>query len=377
MAFRADLTRNWNGSPAASPPYFVELSLSSSTGDMIISIDAPFFNDNPPPVAPCRYDELSDFEVVEIFISGMPNPHDPSFNPYIEIEVGPHGHYFIIFFLNEADWDTQDNTIMLDNPPIPIINRDTGRWTSNVHIPSYLLPEPLCGDDLSCTWMVNTFAIHGSEPQRDYLAYAAVPGKEPNFHQLGSFVKMSLFETVEIRRNVDRSISVAKDLLRNNKDVKTVGFTYSKDQPSSAVRLLEDIMENVYEDEEEVLSFAAAASANDYSAAISSKGPAQITVAQVAQRLREEQLKSPSSSAKLALDDKFLMHVQADEFVVLHGMLWKRKGLSFKKRMLLLTSKPRLLYFDGKGVYKGSIPWLLTKPLRVIKVSSNICVCVN
>ena len=48
-------------------------------------------------------------------------------------------------------------------------------------------------------------------------------------------------------------------------------------------------------------------------------------------------------------------------------MTWKRKGLSFKKRMLILTSKPRLMYFNYKGTYKGQVPWSLTKLLTTRK----------
>lgn len=47
----------------------------------------------------------------------------------------------------------------------------------------------------------------------------------------------------------------------------------------------------------------------------------------------------------------------------MHALVTKRKGLSIKSRMLILTSKARLLYFDPQGTYKGAVPWSVTKPI--------------
>jgi len=52
---------------------------------------------------------------------------------------------------------------------------------------------------------------------------------------------------------------------------------------------------------------------------------------------------------------KFLME---DEVIVESGLVWKRKGRSVKKRQLILTNKPRVIYVDTKKmVQKGEIPW--------------------
>lgn len=49
---------------------------------------------------------------------------------------------------------------------------------------------------------------------------------------------------------------------------------------------------------------------------------------------------------------KFLME---DELIVVSGLVWKRKGRSVKKRQLLFTNKPRLIYVDVKKlVQKGN-----------------------
>jgi len=52
---------------------------------------------------------------------------------------------------------------------------------------------------------------------------------------------------------------------------------------------------------------------------------------------------------------KFLME---DEVILESGLVWKRKGRSVKKRQLILTNKPRVIYIDTKKmVQKGEVPW--------------------
>jgi len=47
-----------------------------------------------------------------------------------------------------------------------------------------------------------------------------------------------------------------------------------------------------------------------------------------------------------------------NELIIESGLVWKRKGLSVKKRQLILTDYPRLIYVDpDKMVQKGEIEW--------------------
>lgn len=53
------------------------------------------------------------------------------------------------------------------------------------------------------------------------------------------------------------------------------------------------------------------------------------------------------------------VNVDDNEFIIKHGFVNKRKGFFARKRMLLLTSKPRLIYIQEKPVTekKGEIPF--------------------
>jgi len=56
--------------------------------------------------------------------------------------------------------------------------------------------------------------------------------------------------------------------------------------------------------------------------------------------------------------EKWKKFLQDDEVILESGLVWKRKGRSVKKRQLILTNKPRILYLDNKKmVQKGEIPW--------------------
>ena len=59
----------------------------------------------------------------------------------------------------------------------------------------------------------------------------------------------------------------------------------------------------------------------------------------------------------------FVAQKSQPEISVMHAFVTKRKGLSIKSRMLILTSKARLMYFDLQGNYKGAVPWSVTKPV--------------
>ncbi|CAK4724559.1 unnamed protein product [Aphanomyces euteiches] len=63
----------------------------------------------------------------------------------------------------------------------------------------------------------------------------------------------------------------------------------------------------------------------------------------------------PPPSRMNSLWNRFLLD---DEVIKMSGLISKRKGLFSKKRQLILTSKPRLIYIDPIRMrQKGEIPW--------------------
>ena len=160
----------WDGTPApdseSTRVSIASGNRESATAGITIQIDAPFFGDPEPAGPPGIYDGLWEHEVCEVFLVGADGR-------YLELEFGPHGHYL---------------ALLLDRPR-HIISRDHqlhyqsqchgDRWSAEARAPTALLPELID--------RVNLFAIHGTGPDRRYLAWSAVPGSQPDFHQPESF----------------------------------------------------------------------------------------------------------------------------------------------------------------------------------------------
>ncbi len=351
MSASVAITKDFQGKDSLVDSYTIQFSIAQTTGDVVIAIDAPFHNDPKPPHPQGKVDNLYDYEVVEIFIGGFPSTyHDEC--PYLEIEVGPHGHYFLAFFLQEADFDNVDTSIDFENRPRTKIDLEKKRWKCEISVPSFLLPEPMCGEDLSVCWRVNAFAIFGEDKNRTYLAYSPVPGEKPNFHQLESFKEIQLFETMEVRDQVDRTISIATEKIKlkttHNSKQDTI-------QAESVFDITQQLRQVVFQEEENGVL--------DKDDKVD-----MITVDQAARQIRERLIKSSIPSHLFELEEKYQRQIQADEFVVLHDMVWKRKSLSYRRRKLILTSKPRLFYLDSNGEYRGQVPWTMTKRLKLTKV---------
>ena len=68
------------------------------------------------------------------------------------------------------------------------------------------------------------------------------------------------------------------------------------------------------------------------------------------------------------------------ERVVAKGILWKRKGLFWRERVFLLTSAPRLVYYDASKKTperKGCVEWPADAPPKIRRRSpSRFDVCV-
>jgi hypothetical protein len=416
----------WDGKASTIPsPYYAEFTLSATNGDLQVNFDSPFFGDPAPPFEKGKVEGLHDYEVVELFISGFPYGSDEKDVPYLEIQLGPHGHYFISFFMREADWAGQDTSIEFIDPPIIDIMYTTKRWKAGIKIPSYYLPEPICGENYSVQWRINLCAIHALEINnnnnqvltREYISYVNFPpSTTPNFHQLKYFTPIILYETLEVRSLVDRTKSIVHDKLSltpTTKGNQTTVFSLT-DQLRNAV-LTEGVQDSDHDyhnttthntnntnnnqtkklpalstiDEDEISeSRASTVPVSIHSTSMASTtinttnttnttptNPQTMseapfpTIDEVGKQIRDQLLRSNVQLTDL--EEQFQRNILKDEFVILHSIVWKRRGFSYKKRKLILTSAPRLIYLTLEGEYKGTIQWTMTKRIKVIVVNEE------
>jgi hypothetical protein len=351
-----EINRTWDGKVTETPSYYVYFTMAEENGDMYIDVDAPFFNDPSPPLPVGKIPNTYDYEVVEVFLSGFAMPEEC---PYLELNVGPHGHYSLAFFMKQADFFNVDTDLDLEIPPECNIDYEFCRWKARIVIPGHILPEGKPGDQ-SVSWKVNAYAIHGKTLEtRQYFAYQRVPGVQPNFHQLASFVPLILYEP-KAGAYYSENSSLVESQLAGQTTVKFADMTiYEASEEESSSQSGSALEINTATVNAPVISIA--------------KPPPSplVTVDQVLNRLRDE-LAENSELKKVMkdLEEVYQKHIQSDEFVLLHDFIWKRKGLSYKKRKLILTSKPRLLYLrPADGTFKGLIPWTMTKIIKVTKVN--------
>ena len=87
-----------------------------------------------------------------------------------------------------------------------------------------------------------------------------------------------------------------------------------------------------------------------------------------------------SASSRRALTDYDWDAALSNERVVAKGILWKRKGLFWRERVFLLTSAPRLVYYDASKKVperKGCVEWPADAPPKIRRRSpSRFDVCV-
>ena len=139
---------------------------------------------------------------------------------------------------------------------------------------------------------------------------------------------------MEVRQTVNRAFSVSHELMRQSnrglespykspENGKKVGFTRSVSDSNnkSARNLLQDAS----------ISAAYLSNMKLEESGLPKGKKQQNTVEQVAFALREELIRNSANTPSEELDEKFARHVQSDEFVIMHGWIWKRKGrpLSF------------------------------------------------
>ncbi len=169
------LAHLWDGQPVPASEH-VHLALGEWEGGLEIRVDAPGPFDPPPPgpAGPCW--GLWEHEVVEVFVAG-PGP------AYTEIELGPHGHHLVLRL--EGTRQVVQRELPLDYSVSGAVGPQAegpqaeGRWQGVARLDRNLLPPG--------PHRLNAYAIRGEAGARRFLAWQAVPGEEPDFHQLSCF----------------------------------------------------------------------------------------------------------------------------------------------------------------------------------------------
>ena len=165
-----DVGFTWDGAPIGDDER-VRLTLQPDRDVLVVSIEAPFHDDPAPDGPPGPTPGLWDYEVVELFVTGLAPAGKPT--PYLEVELGPHGHHLVLDLMGVR------NPIRTGIPIGYEAQIDGDRWVGQARIPWRLLPARPA--------RFNAYAIHGPADARRYLAMTPVPGRQPDFHRLSFF----------------------------------------------------------------------------------------------------------------------------------------------------------------------------------------------
>lgn len=151
----------------------VDIALDVQDHESILKIDAPYHGDPAPTGDVGSTEQLWDHEVVELMLLGA-DDH------YLEIELGPHGHYLLLLLEGRRNVVHQGMTMYYDAQ----IRAD--RWSGRARIPHSWLPR---GWD-----RLNAYAMYGVGTKRRHLAWqprrGATAGDRPDFHTLSTFARL-------------------------------------------------------------------------------------------------------------------------------------------------------------------------------------------
>jgi len=168
-----EIRRTWDGVEVPASEH-VEVRLERGADSCSLEITAPYHGDPAPPAPPGPQPGLWEFEVVELFLVGANER-------YLEIEVGPHGHHWVLVLEGRRCVVREGVEIELHVD----LDLARARWRAHARLASDLLPPGLA--------RANAYAIHGQGGSRRYLAADPVPGPEPDFHRLEAFGPFEAF----------------------------------------------------------------------------------------------------------------------------------------------------------------------------------------
>lgn len=131
----------WNGTPIDHDP--VVVLLGGNENEVILSVEAPYFDDPAPDALPGEaFNGLWNYEVVEAFFLNDENQ-------YLEVEVGPHGqHLNLLLWTKNGTYNQMRHSLPMTYSSM--IDTERGTWTGTATIPVDYLPPKVTRFNAYC-----------------------------------------------------------------------------------------------------------------------------------------------------------------------------------------------------------------------------------
>lgn len=173
MTVEITVGHTWDGQ-VIPKGHHSRFTLRRMESGIVLEVDAPYWGDAKPAEPPGSTWELWNYEVVEWFVVGEGSPR-----PYLEVELGPHGHYLVLQLCGVRE-------IVRKELPLTFHAEIHGaRWFGRAVIPEQFLPPG--------PFTHNAFAIHGVGDHRVHYSHTPVPGDGPDFHRIGCYSELGIF----------------------------------------------------------------------------------------------------------------------------------------------------------------------------------------
>ncbi len=172
------VNRTWDGR-LLSHEVRTRLEVRLERERLHVFVDAPLAGDPAPPPPAGSLEGLWEFEVVEVFLACPRAQH------YLELELGPHGHFLALELEAPRTRASAGRQLALARDVAFHAAAGETRWTGTA---SVAWPEFLDRRDVA----INGFRIAGRGEQRVFAAAVALPGKQVDFHQPHRFPRIAL-----------------------------------------------------------------------------------------------------------------------------------------------------------------------------------------
>lgn len=387
------LSKSWDGKRSKCSPYCFSFSLTAQSDYLQVIFDAPlhYYKEN----SDVNKNIRENNELIEIFLGSYPQEY---YVPImLKLVIHPSSLYSLSIF-NLLD-NSIKNDLTLDIEPKVTLNPSLRRWRGELLIPLYYIPEPLDIEENNMSfyacWKLNIFAKYDDE----LLTLVQLPNKLlPEKEILNFMADVKVRENSNVPRSSNRKTSLENFLelkpKLSEKDVDSK--TLPPPQPTKST-LNSSISPPPIKESESTISLNTSSSSSTspsistippstYSPSSPSSSSTIINIPTSLPFLGPKQtLESYYEDLIVYFHSKYSQipefisknvqkieqNLSKGEKIFIMDTLWKRKLLSFKNRILILTTNLRFFYTDLDGIYKGSISWSLIKRVYFEKVNST------